>query len=290
MRKIFLILIILFVSIGAVYAGNNTTDVTTPHITPQNDDIYETAIALESGDSNITFSNNMTGYCVEYREHSATQNDTFYVTNTSKIVNKNNGSEVGNYLKTFFIKFHNDTLHNNLSHNGQPIDQTIFNQHIIWYFTNDFSSPITKNSTLLLENIKNEANNEFLGDNGYYDYDNGTRVFYQFRTLLASYDEYQNYFGYMLYFTQIPTEDNNTINDFNNTSNQTDTNIENITYNETIIQNNEIIDIIPMKSNHTYTSNNINTNNLTHYTTGNNIIILLIALGCLLALVCIRKI
>ena len=112
--KLIMMLFILFMCIGSVYGGNNTTDVLNPKMLEDND--LNTTIALESGDSNISFSNNMTGYCIEYREHSANANDVFYITNTSKTLNKNDGSDVSNYLKTFFIKFHNNTIKNNLTY------------------------------------------------------------------------------------------------------------------------------------------------------------------------------
>lgn len=247
-----MVLFVLFMCIGNVYGGNNTTDVPNPQMI---EDIgLNTTIALESGDSNITFSNNMTGYCIEYREHSASANDVFYIANTSKTVNKNDGSDVGNYLKTFFIKFHNHTIQNNLTY---PVNQSVFNQHIIWYFTNNFTSPVTTNSSWLIDEIIKESLREKLSDNGYYDYENGTRAYYSFATLLASYEEYQNFFAYNIYFTSIPTIDN--INGTNDTINETDDII------------NETTGMIDLNVNNTYECIG-----LEKYKTGNNIMILFI--------------
>lgn len=262
--KIIMMLFILFMCIGTVCGGNNTTDIPNPKIFEDND--LNTTIALESGDSNITFSNNMTGYCIEYREHSASANDVFYIANTSKTVNKNDGSEVGNYLKTFFIKFHNYTLQNNLTHRGEPVSQTVFNQHIIWHFTNNFTSPVTTNSSWLIDEIIKESLKERLSDNGYYDYENGTRAYYSFATLLASYEEYQNFFAYNIHFIDIPYEQyNNTINETNTT------NIDN--------QMNVNDNVILQEYNNTYEYIG-----LEKYKTGNNVIILFIILICVIIL------
>lgn len=260
--KLIMILFILFICIGTAYGGNNTTDVVNPKILEDME--YNTTIALESGDSNISFSNNMTGYCIEYREHSAKENDVFYIADTSKTINKNDGSDVGNYLKTFFIKFHNYTLQNNLTHRGEPVSQSIFNQHIIWHFTNNFTSPVTTNSSWLIDEIIKESLREKLSDNGYYDYENGTRAYYSFATLLASYEEYQNFFAYNIYFTDIPYD--NSINETNTTNidNQTD---------------NTILDLNVKENNYEYA--NIG---LEKYKTGNNVIILFIILICIIIL------
>lgn len=280
--KLMVLLFILFMCIGCAYGGNNTIDIPNPQML---EDIgLNTTIALESGDSNITFSNNMTGYCIEYREHSANVNDTFYIANTSKTVNKNDGSDVSNYLKTFFIKFHNDTLQNNLTHRGEPVSQSIFNQHIIWHFTNNFTSPVTVNSSWLIDGIVKESLRGMLSDDGYYDYDNGTRAHYHFATLLASYEEYQNFFGYRIHFTGIP--DNNTTDNINETINETNTTDNNITNNQTSIDNNATLDLNMQENNDAYTSNGNKHIGLTVHKTGNSIMILLmIAVFCMGALV-----
>ena len=98
-------------------------------------------------------------------------------------------------------------------------------------------------------------------DSGYYDYENGTRAYYRFATLLASYKEYQNFFTYDIYFTNIPT-----INDINNTINETD-NIINENNNDTIFD---------LNTNNTYVKNEHI--GLEKYKTGNNIMVLFIIL------------
>lgn len=277
--KIFLtIILILFITINVTYGGNNTTNLTTQPKTIGYED-YDTVVALEDGDSNVSFSNNLTGYCIEYREHSAKENDTFYVTNTNETINKKTGESVGNYLKTFFVKFHNNTLTNNLSYNGKDVEQSIFNQHIIWHFTDDFTSPVTKDSESLINRIIYESDNEVLGDEGFYDYGNGTLAYYRFCTLIASYENHQNFFAYDIIFTEkpiIPSDD--TINNINETINETDTNINNTLNDEGLIEENKTILLDGNKTNNTYTLNKSKPINLEKYKTGNKITLLLITL------------
>ena len=281
--KLMILLFILFMCIGCAYGGNNTTDISNPQMIENIG--LNTTIALESGDSNITFSNNMTGYCIEYREHSANANDTFYITNTSKTINKNDGSDVSNYLKTFFIKFYNHTLQNNLTHRGEPVSQSVFNQHIIWHFTNNFTSPVTVNSSWLIDGVIKESLKEKLSDDGYYDYDNDTRAYYSFATLLASYEEYQNFFAYNIYFTSIPCDhNNNTTDNINETINKTNTTNSNTTDNQTNINNTTTLNLNMQENNNTCTLNNDKYIDLVKHKTGNNIIILIIIIICILCI------
>lgn len=80
-------------------------------------------------------------------------------------------------------------------------------------------------------------------------------------TLLASYKEYQNFFAYNIYFTSIPTTDDNDINKTDNIINETDDT-------ETIAKEN----------------NNTEYMDLEKYKTGNNIIILFIIFICVIIL------
>ena len=67
--EMIIFIILLMLLIGAAYAGNNTTEAEyDPHAIEYSDNI---SYALESGDSNISFSNGYHGYCAEYREKSA---------------------------------------------------------------------------------------------------------------------------------------------------------------------------------------------------------------------------
>lgn len=268
----------MFVSVSTVYAGNNTTtDTIQPKIIGYDD--YDTVVALEDGDSNVSFSNNLTGYCIEYREHSAKENDTFYVTSTNETINKKTGESVGNYLKTFFVKFHNNTLTNNLSYNGKDVEQSIFNQHIIWHFTDDFTSPVTKDSESLINGIIYESDNELLSDEGFYDYGDGTLAFYRFCTLIASYENHQNFFAYdIIFMEKPPTPTNDTTNNINNTVNETDIQ-DNNTYNDELSNGEKTtLTIINNEKNNTYTLNKTKPINLEKYKTGNNITLLLITL------------
>lgn len=271
MRKsiIFIILLILFINIA--YAGNNTSE--TQYHTysiKYSDNVTHT---LEGGDSNIEFANGYRGYCVEYREKSAEKDDKFYVTNTSHITNKNNNQDVSNHIKTFFTYFYNNTQSNNLTHNGKPVDQTIYNQHIIWYFTNDFSSPITDNSTELLNNIIKKSNTMKIPDDGTLKIDNKTEMSYSFRGLLSFFEEHQNYFGYNISFRDV--SDNISTN---SNINKNNTNISEEKKNTTDLdneQNNKTTQQKQYTHNHSSSINILSLNNLK---TGNPLFALLIVL------------
>lgn len=266
---IFIILLILFINMA--YAGNNTSE--TQYHTysiEYSDSITHT---LEGGDSNIEFANGYRGYCVEYREKSAEKDDKFYVTNTSHITNKNNNQDVSNHIKTFFTYFYNNTQSNNLTHKGNPIDQTIYNQHIIWYFTNDFSSPITDNSTELLNNIIKKSNTMKIPDDGVLKIDNKTEMSYSFRGLLSFFEEHQNYFGYNISFRNVS---DNTSTD--SSIDKNDTNISEEKKNTTDLdseQNNETRQQKQHIHDHSSSMNILSLNNLK---TGNPLFALLIVL------------
>ena len=266
---IFIILLILFVN--TAYAGNNTSE-TQDHTysIEYSDNITHT---LEGGDSNIEFANGYRGYCVEYREKSAEKDDKFYVTNTSHITNKNNNQDVSNHIKTFFTYFYNNTQSNNLTHNGKPIDQTIYNQHIIWYFTNDFSSPITDNSTELLNNIIKKSNTMKIPDDGILKVDNKTEMSYSFRGLLSFFEEHQNYFGYNISFRNVS---DNISTDSN--INKNNTNISEEKKNTTDLDNEQNNKTIQQKQHTHDNSSSINILSLNNLKTGNPLVALLIVL------------
>ena len=67
--KMIIFIVFLTLLIGTAYAGNNTTEIEyDSHSIEYFDNV---SYALESGDSNISFSNGYHGYCAEYREKSA---------------------------------------------------------------------------------------------------------------------------------------------------------------------------------------------------------------------------
>lgn len=203
-------------------------------------DSHNKTHAIESGDSNITFANGYKGYCIEYREHSAKENDTFYIKNTSHIINQDNET-VANYLKVFFTYFHNNTLHNNQGYN-----QTIFNQHIIWYFTDNFtSSPIIKHNLDLIHSIKEVALTHHVPDDGELRVNNTTEMIYHFRTLISPFVDNQNFLGYNIIFRNITAYENQTENETDNLIQNitNDTEIKNITNNNPNITKNLTNDI-----------------------------------------------
>lgn len=93
MKKLIMVLLFLFIigSLSVISAGNNTTTVDNVHIHYEDGEMVQ---ALESGDSNISFSNDFKGYCIEWSEKSAEKGDSFYIYNN-----------VDNRIKVFFCLF-----------------------------------------------------------------------------------------------------------------------------------------------------------------------------------------
>lgn len=111
--KLILIFAILVITISPVMAGNNTTVVDNPTQYLSDEPMTE---ALESGDSNISFSDGYKGYCIEWGEHSAEKGDKFYV----------HDEDVDNNIKTFFVYFYEESQRD-----------VIATQHMIWKFTDN---------------------------------------------------------------------------------------------------------------------------------------------------------
>lgn len=224
MRKKIFILTIFFIfmlMVNSIAAGNNTTVVdnpTTAYIISN-----ETVVALEDGDSNITFSDGYKGYCIEWGEHSAEKNETFYVEDTSKIINKETHEDVSNYLKTMFLFFYDRTQEN-----------PIATQHMIWKFTdNKEFSRFDKN---WYDNIVYIADRVEIPDTYTIKINETHEMVFEFRCFVAKINEYQNYFGYKFFVREISSQIiNSTINNLTTNSTIIDFNDTNVQYNETYI-------------------------------------------------------
>ena len=106
-KKFYFILILFFLLIDCVTAGDNTTDEgynPTSYVIDNN-----TVIALEDGHLNTNFSDGSKGYCLEYGEQEAHAGDKFSKVNTSYALNNNNNKSIDKYLKCLFIDYYNYT-------------------------------------------------------------------------------------------------------------------------------------------------------------------------------------
>lgn len=213
MKKL-LLLLLIFLTLSAVSAGNNTTDIPNPTHHIENTD---TVIALESGDSNISFSDNYKGYCIEWGEHSAEKNEVFYTNH-----------DVDNNIKVFFVYFYNEAQ-----------EDVIATQHMIWKFTDN--KQFSRFNQTLYEKIITKAKTVKVPNDGTLKINNTTEMVFSFRNFIAQYEEYQNYFGYKIYFRNI-TNDNithlneTTINNSTNTTHKIDNYLSNNQSNKTIIK------------------------------------------------------
>ena len=200
MKKLIFILLIFFLTMGIASAGNNTT--TIDHPTVHTEDT-QTVTALESGDSNISFSDGYKGYCIEWGEHSAEAGEKFYV-----------HDEVDNNIKTFFVYFYPESQRD-----------VVATQHMIWKFTDNkefskfnktlYNQIIAKSSTI---QVPNEGSIPF-GDN--------QKMVFSFKTFVSEFEEYQNYFGYRIFFENIT---NDLIENSTNNSTTLTVELENYTY------------------------------------------------------------
>ena len=212
--KLILIFAILVITVSPVMAGNNTTDVDNPTHYILDEPMTE---ALESGDSNISFAGGYNGYCIEWGEHSAEKGDRFYV----------HDGDVDNNIKTFFVYFYEESQRD-----------VIATQHMIWKFTDD--KQFSRFNQTLYEKITEKAKTVQVPNDGVLKVNDTTEMVYSFRNFISNFNEYQNYFGYKIYFRNItPTNnltDNSTVNQTGstsqNTTNQTGIR-ENITQNRT---------------------------------------------------------
>ena len=212
--KLLLIFAILAITISPVMAGNNTTDVDNPTQYISDEPMTE---ALESGDSNISFSDGYKGYCIEWGEHSAEKGDKFYIYD----------EDVDNNIKTFFVYFYEESQRD-----------VIATQHMIWKFTDD--KQFSRFNQTLYEKIIEKSATVKVPNDGVLKINDTTEMVYSFRNFISNINEYQNYFAYKIYFRNITLQTNLTQNSTGNGSESTShnttnqTNIkENLTQNHT---------------------------------------------------------
>lgn len=201
--KLLLIFAILAITISPVMAGNNTTDVDNPTQYISDEPMTE---ALESGDSNISFSDGYKGYCIEWGEHSAEKGDKFYIRD----------EDVDNNIKTFFVYFYEESQRD-----------VIATQHMIWKFTDD--KQFSRFNQTLYEKIIEKSATVKVPNDGVLKINDTTEMVYSFRNFISNFNEYQNYFAYKIYFRNITLQNNLTQNSTGNGSESTSQNTTNQT-------------------------------------------------------------
>jgi hypothetical protein len=239
MKKILLIIILLFM-LPVVAAGNNTVPVDNPTMLIEDCD---TVVALEDGDSNISFTDGYKGYCAEWGKHSAEKGDEFYVHN-----------EVDNNIKVYFVHYYNETTKDKIA-----------TQHMIWKFTDN--KEFSRFNKTLYHQIIDTSKEIHLNDSGRIKYNSTHYLVYDFKLFKSKFVEYQDYIGIKIYFEKILSVNNTII--INDTFDKNTT--SNLTYenNATIIQVNQTY-----SQKHKLCSNS---STLIHHKTGTNIILLLFA-------------
>lgn len=222
-EKIFIIsmFFIFMLMVNSIAAGNNTTVVDNP--TAAYIVSNETVVALEDGDSNIQFSDGYKGYCIEWGEHSAEENETFYVADSSNAINKITNEDVSNNLKVMFLFFYNKTQEN-----------PVVTQHMIWKFTDN--KQFSKFDKQWYNDIVELSNKYKIPDSGTIKINDTHEIVFDFKVFVAKYLEYQNYFAYKFDVRQIGMNESNQI--INSTINNLTTNLTTDLFNEGTIQYN----------------------------------------------------
>lgn len=215
-KKILIILFLFLLCLNTVYAGNNTTDFEPTIINDVNNN-SDIVIAEETGHLNINFTDDYKGYCIEYGEYQANKGDKFIKTETSVI-----GEDMSNYLKIFTLKYYN-LLQN------EPVKA----QHIIWFFTDNFTSRLTDYS--IIEDVKDTGRYLRVGDTGTFRLNDTNVLCYDFRVGISQYSNHQDYFLYILWIRNVTVDVNDTL--INNTFNEHNNNYTmNMGFNKTYIQ------------------------------------------------------
>ena len=193
---------------------NNTTvsDQTPREFPPASD---KKVSATDNGHFNITFDNGYNGYCLEYGEKDADAGDRFIVVNTSYAINNNDNSNVGNYLKTFFVEYYDVAM-----------EDKVKTQHIIWHFTDDFNG--WRVDPELIESIKLTASKKVIPYEGAtLKLNDTTEAVFYFQVLILSYQHHQNFFAYKIIYRNITNTTNKTTE--NNKTNASQNSTQDIT-------------------------------------------------------------
>lgn len=231
MKKILVLLLVFICCLAPVFGGNNTTHIDNPTMFYSDAD---TVVALESGDSNISFSDGYKGYCSEWGEYSAEVGDVFYL-HDFVIINKETGEDTSNYIKTFFVYFYNDTQRN-----------PILTQHMIWKFTDNKEFSQFRANKDLYYAILDKSTMVNVPNTGVLQTGNDTGMFFDFKLLKARFVEFQDYIGFNIQFknlTDVPVENstNITVPVINQTINNSSVNV-NSTVNCTTLVDDEDYD------------------------------------------------
>lgn len=201
MRKLVifcLIVFCVFVSVGSVCANENVTKISDSDL--KNVGISDTVECLDGGDSNISFSDDYKGYCIEWGEDSAEKGDKFIV-----------DGNVDNNLKVFFVYFYKDAQ-----------KDVISTQHMIWKFSD--GKEFSRFNKTLYDNIVCVSDKVSVSNDGTLKVSDTCEMVFSFRNFISPIDSHQNYFGYKVFFRNITNEssvivNNSTVNNYTNYTN-----------------------------------------------------------------------
>ncbi len=166
--------------------------------------------ALGNGFTNVIFSNEYRGFCLDRYKSGAYIGDVFTPTDTSKATNNINNGDISQKLKIFFTQCFDDlfvydgisnySLKDNVG--GTPTDSLI--QQIIYHFVGE-QDYIWGMQKTLVERVNSYTGTE-IPDNGYIlTLSSGDTVTFYFLVMQSNKDNQQDFFAYKIVTNEKPT-------------------------------------------------------------------------------------
>ena len=168
------------------------------------------ATSLGNGFTNVIFSNEYRGFCLDRYKSGAYIGDVFTPTDTSKATNNINNGDISQKLKIFFTQCFDDlfvydgisnySLKDNVG--GTPTDSLI--QQIIYHFVGE-QDYIWGMQKTLVERVNSYTGTE-IPDNGYIlTLSSGDTVTFYFLVMQSNKDNQQDFFAYKIVTNEKPT-------------------------------------------------------------------------------------
>lgn len=163
--------------------------------------VAENTTSLGNGFTNVLFSNDFRGFCLDMYKDGAYKGDTFTPTDTSIVTSNIDNSDVSQKLKILFVVGFNDlfTYDENL---GYQLNDTNMVQSVIWKFTDD--RYIYGAQKTLYDKV-NAYDGPEIPDNGYtITLDSGDTVTFYFSVMKTHQDSQQDFFAYKVTTNEKP--------------------------------------------------------------------------------------
>ncbi len=161
--------------------------------------VSEPVTSVESGFSDVEFSDGFRGFCIDSTLDGAYNGDSFTpTTNTTIATNNSDGSDISQYLKILFTQ-HFEKIFVSDGNGAYIIDSTFADstlQSVIWHFSDN--RYIWGETKTLVNQVK-EYSGEPIPDSGYtIELDNGDTVTFYFAVMQPQKSGQQHFFAYKI--------------------------------------------------------------------------------------------